>query len=89
MGQAVLFYPRAGTTLTGRKGQAPGLTTAVAGKGAGVGAVSFPAGGSLSAANGGLGARNSVGRPGKEAAGRRERFPDGQALHLYGNLSAG
>mgnify|MGYP002138134444 CR=1 FL=1 len=43
MGQAVLFYPRAGTTLTGRKGQAPGLTTAVAGKEAGFRAATLPA----------------------------------------------
>ena len=89
MGQAVLFYPRAGTTLTGRKGQAPGHATADAGEKAGFRAATLPVWSSLSAANGGLGARNSVGRPGKEAAGRGERFPDGQALHLYGNLSAG
>ena len=42
-GQAVLFYPRAGTTLTGRKGQAPGHTTAVAGKEAGFRAATLPA----------------------------------------------
>lgn len=42
-GQAVLLYPRAETTLTGRKGQAPGHATAVAGKEAGFRAATFPA----------------------------------------------
>jgi hypothetical protein len=42
-GQAVLLYPRAETTLTGRKGQAPGHATAVAGKEAGFRAATLPA----------------------------------------------